>query len=128
MYVQKSNATPYLEPLIVLRFIGPRCKPTRLCLDLMVGQEEVLCDQVPWLTIVMVLLVPLRPEIIVAELSNQKVNILTGVGHGLFPLVLKILLIGKLITVTLQIATRQELQTISIDGPPSIRIRLETLV
>jgi hypothetical protein len=94
----------------------------------MVGQEEVLCDQVPWLTIVMVLLVPLRPEIIVIELSNQKVYILTGVGHGLFPLVLKILLIGKLITVMLQIAKQQELQTIFIDGPPSVRICLETLV
>ncbi len=68
----------------MLRFIGPQCKPTRLCLDLMVGQEEVLCDPVPWLTIVMALLVPLRPEIIVVKLSNQKVNILTGVGHGLF--------------------------------------------
>jgi hypothetical protein len=94
----------------------------------MVGQEEVLCDQVPWLTIVMVLLIPLCPEIIVIKMSNQKVNILTGVGHGLFPLVLKILLIGKLITITLQIAKRQELQTISIDGPPSTRICLETLV
>ncbi len=98
MYIQKSNASPYLEPLIVLCFIGPQRKPTRLCLDLMVGQEEVLCDQVPWLTIVMVLLVPLRLEIIAVKLSNQKVNILTGVGHGLFPLILKILLIGKLIT------------------------------
>ncbi len=100
----------------------------RLCLDLMVGQEEVLCDPVPWLTIVMVLLVPLHPEILVVELSNQKVNILTGVGHGHFPLVLKILLVGKLITVTLQFAKRQELQTISFYGPPSIRIRLKTLV
>ncbi len=44
----------------------------------MVDQEEVLCDQVPWFTMVMVLLVPLRPEIIVVELSNHKVNILTG--------------------------------------------------
>ncbi len=94
----------------------------------MVGQEEVLCDQVPTITIVMVLLVPLCPEIIVVKLSNQKVNILTGVGHGLFPLVLKILLVRKLVTVTLQISTQQELQTISIDGPPSIWIHLETLV
>jgi hypothetical protein len=100
----------------------------RLCLELMVGQEEVLCDPVPWLTIVMVLLIPLRPEIIVVELSNQKVNILTGVGHGLFPLVLKILLVGKLITLTLQFVTQQELQTISICDLPSIRICLETLV
>ncbi len=50
----------------------------------------------------MVLLIPLCPEILVVELSNQKVNILTGVGHSLFSLVLKILLVGKLITVTLQ--------------------------
>ncbi len=85
----------------MLRFIGPWRKPTRLYLDLMVGQEEVLCDPVPWLTIVMVLLIPLCPEIIVVESPNQKSNILTGVGHGLFPLVLKILLIGKLITVML---------------------------
>jgi hypothetical protein len=76
----------------------------------------------------MVLLVPLRPEIIVVELSYQKVNILIGVGHGFFPLVLKILLVGTLITVMLQITTRQELQAISIDGPPSIRIHLKTLV
>ncbi len=74
----------------------------------MVGQEEVLCDPVPWLTIKMVLLFPLRPEIIVVELPNQKVNILAGVGHGLFPLVLKILLVGKLITVMPQFAKRQE--------------------
>jgi hypothetical protein len=70
----------------------------------MVGQEEVLCDPVPWLTIIMVLLVPLCPEILAFKLSNQKVNILTGVGHGCFLHVLKILLIGKLITVTLQFA------------------------
>ncbi len=100
----------------------------RLCLDLMVGQEEVFCDPVPWLTILMVLLVPLCPEIIVVKLPNQIVNILTGVGHGLFPLVLKILLIGKLIMVMPQFAKQQKLQTISIDGPPSARICLETLV
>ena len=94
----------------------------------MVGQAEVLCDPVSWLTIVMVLLVPLRPEILVVKLSNQKVNILTGVGHGLFPFVLKILLFGNLLTVTLQFAKQQELQTISVCGPPSVRIRLETLV
>ncbi len=128
MYIQKSNASPYLEPLIVFRFIGPQRKPTHLCLDLMVGQEEVLCDPVPWLTIVMVLLIPLRPEILVIKLSNQKVNILTGVGHGRFPLILKILLVGKLITVMLQIAKQQELQTISFYGPPSVQICLKTLV
>ncbi len=93
---------------------------TNLCLNLMVGQEEVLCDPVPWLTIVKVLFVNFRPEIIVVELSNQKVNILTGVGHGLSPFVLKILLIGNLLTVMLQFAKRQELQTISVWGPPSI--------
>ncbi len=76
----------------------------------------------------MVLLVPLHPEIIVIELSNQKVNILTGVGHGLFPLVLKILLVGKLIKIMLQIAKQQKLQTISIDGPPSAQICLATFV
>jgi hypothetical protein len=94
----------------------------------MVGQEEVLCDPVPWLTIVMVLLVPLCPEILIVKLSNQKVNILTRVGHGRFSLVLKILLVGKLITVTLRFAMQQELQTISFYGPPSIQICLETLV
>jgi hypothetical protein len=95
----------------------------------MVGQEEVLCDPFPWLTIIKVLLVNLRPEILVIELSNQKVNILiTGVGHGLSPFVLKILLIGNLLTVTLQFVKHQELQTISVCGPPSIRIHLETLV
>jgi hypothetical protein len=94
----------------------------------MVGQEEVLFDQVPWLTVVMVLLVPLRPEIIIVELSNQKVNILTGVDCGLFPLILKILLIRKLIMVTLQIVMRQKLRTISIDGPLSVRIHLKALV
>jgi hypothetical protein len=52
----------------------------------------------------MVLLVPFRPEILVAKLSSQKVNILTRVGHGLFLCVLKILLVGKLITATLQFA------------------------
>ncbi len=76
----------------------------------------------------MVLLVPLRPEILIVELSNQKVNILTGVGHGLFPLILKILLVGKLITITLQIGKQEELQTISIDGPPSTWICLKTIV
>jgi hypothetical protein len=94
----------------------------------MVGQEEVLCDPVPWLTIVKVLLVNLRPEILVVELSNEKVNILTGVGHGLSPFVLKILLIGKLLTATLQFAKQQELQIISVCGPPSIQILLKTLV
>ncbi len=70
----------------------------RLCLDLMVGKEGVLCDPVPWLTIVMVLLIPLCPEILVVKLSNKKVNTLTVVGHGCFPLILKILLIRKLMT------------------------------
>jgi hypothetical protein len=94
----------------------------------MVGQEEVLRDPVPWLTIVKVLLVNFRPEILVVELSNQKVNLLTGVGHGFSPFVLKILIIGNLLTVMLQFAMRQELQTISVCGPPSVRICLETLV
>ncbi len=76
----------------------------------------------------MVLLISLCPEILVVTLSNQKVNILTGVGHGRFPLVLKILLIGKLITVSFQIKKRQELQTVFIYVPPSVRIRLETLL
>ncbi len=76
----------------------------RLCLDLIVGQEEVLGFLVPWQTIVIVLLIRLCPLILVVLLSNQKVNILTGVlGHGRFPLILKILLFGKLIAVTFQI-------------------------
>jgi hypothetical protein len=124
----KIKHSPYLEPLIVLCFIGPQRIPTRLCLDLMVGQEEVLCDPVPWLTIIMVLLVPLRPEILVVKLSNQKVNILTRVGHGRFSLILKILLVRKLIMVMLQFATQQELQTISFYGPPRVQIHLKTLV
>jgi hypothetical protein len=76
----------------------------------------------------MVLLVSLCPEILVVTLSNQKVNILTGVGHGCFPLVLKIVLVGKLIMVTFQIKKQQELQTVFIYVPPSVRIRLKTLV
>ena len=70
----------------------------------------------------------LGPEILVVMLSNQKDNTLTGVGHGRFPLVLKILLAGNLITVTFQIKKQQELQTVFICVPPSVRIRLETLV
>jgi hypothetical protein len=124
----KINTSPYLESLVVLCFIGPQRKPTRLYLNLMVGQKEVLCDPIPWLTIVKVLLVNFQPEILVIELSNQKVDILTGVGHGLSLFVLKILLIGNLLTVTLQFVKQQELQTISVCGPPSIWIHLETLV
>jgi hypothetical protein len=75
----------------------------RLCLDLRVGLEEVLGFLVPWQTIVLVLLVRLCLLILVILLSNQKANILGGVGHGRFPLILKILLFGKLITVTFQI-------------------------
>ncbi len=97
-------------------------------LDLMVGQEVVLCDLVPWPTIVMVLLIPLRPDILVRFLSDQKVHILTIVEHGRSPLLLMILLIGELTTVMLQIAKRQKLQTDCIDGPPSVRICLKTLV
>jgi hypothetical protein len=88
----------------------------RLCLDLIVGQEKVHGFLVLWQTIVIVLLVHLCPLILVVLLSNQKVNILTRVGHGCFPLVLKILLFG------------QELQTVVIYFPPNIRICLETLV
>ncbi len=101
---------------------------TRLCLDLVVAQEEVLGFLVPWQTIVIVLLVPLCPLILIVTLSNQKINILTGVGHGPFPLVLKILLVGKLIMVTFQIKKWQELQTVFIYVPPIVRIRLKTLV
>ncbi len=97
-------------------------------LDLMVGQEVVLCDLVPWPTIVMVLLIPLHPDILVSFLSDQKVHILTVMEHGRSPLLLTILLVGELTTVMLQIAKQQELQTDCIDGPPSIRIRLKTLV
>jgi len=75
----------------------------RLCLDLIVSQEKVLGFLVPWRTIVIVLLVRLCPFILLGLLSNQKADILTIVGHGRFPLVLKILLFGKLITVTFQI-------------------------
>ncbi len=100
----------------------------RLCLDLIVGHEEVLGFLVPWQTIVIVILVRLCPFILVNTLSNQKVNILTGVGHGRFPLVLKILLVRKLITVTFQIKKQQELQTIFIYVPQIVRIRLKTLV
>jgi hypothetical protein len=108
--------------------IGPRCKPMLMRLDLMVGQEVVLCDLVPRPTIVMILLIPLRPDMLISFLSDQKVHILTVVEHGRSPLLLTILLVGELTTVTLQIAKRQELQTNCIDGPPSVRIRLETLV
>ncbi len=73
-------------------------------LDLMVGQEVFLCDLVPWPTIVMVLLIPLRPDFLVSFLSNQKVCILSVVEHGRSQLLLKILLIGELTTVMLQIA------------------------
>jgi hypothetical protein len=61
----------------------------------MVGQEVVLHDPIPRTTVIVVLLVTLCPEILVVALSNQKVNILTGVRHGCFPLILKILLIGR---------------------------------
>ena len=45
-YTEISNASPYLEPAIMLCLIGPRRKPTLMRLDLMVGQEVVLCDLV----------------------------------------------------------------------------------
>ena len=61
----------------------------RLCLDLRVGLEEVLGFLVPWQTIVLVLLVRLCLLILVILLSNQKANILGGVGHSRFPLILK---------------------------------------
>ncbi len=99
-----------------------------LCLDLIVGQAEDLGFLVPWQTIVIVLLVHLCPLILVVKLSNQKINILTGVGHSRFPLVLKILLIGKLITVMFQIKKQQELQTVFTYVPPIVRICLEALV
>ncbi len=126
--MQKSNASPYLELLIVLRFIRPWCKIMRLFLDLIVGHAKVHGFLVPWRTIVIVLLVRLCPLILANLLSNQKLNILTTVGHGHFPLVLKILLFGKLITVTFQIKKWQELQTVVIYFPPIVRICLETLV
>jgi hypothetical protein len=50
-----------------------------LCLDLIVGQEEVLGFLLPLQTIIIVLLVRLCPLILVVTLSNQKVNILGGV-------------------------------------------------
>ena len=52
----------------------------RLCLDLRVGQEEVLGFLVPWQTIVLVLLVRLCLLILVILLSNQKANIHTWEG------------------------------------------------
>ncbi len=97
-------------------------------IDLMVGQEVVLHDPIPWTTVVVVLLVTLCPEILVIALSNQKVNILTGVRHGRFPLVLKILLHRKRTAVTRQIGQQQELQTPVIYGPPIVGIRLKTLI
>ena len=100
---QKSNASPYLE--LDSAPLHRALKHTKVHVpwpdD---SQEEVLCDLVPILIIKIVLLVPLRPEILFVTLSNQKVNILTGAGHGRFPLVLKTILVRKFTTVTLQIA------------------------
>jgi hypothetical protein len=94
----------------------------------MVGQVVVLCDLLPILIVIIVLLVIFFSDILVRFLTNQKINILTFVGNGRSLLLLTILLIGKLITVTLQIAFRQELQALGIHVPPIARIRLETHV
>ena len=78
----------------------------RVGLNLMVGQEVVLCHR----------------------MSDQKINILTFVGSGRSPLLLNVLLVGKLITLTLQIAFQQELQTLGIHIPPIAWIHLKTHV
>ena len=96
----------YLEPTIVLRFIGPRLKITRVCFHLMVGQEVVLRDLLPFFIVVFVLLVIFFSDILVRFLTDVKINILTFVGDNRSPFLLNVLLVGKLITETLQIAFR----------------------
>jgi hypothetical protein len=94
----------------------------------MVGQEVVLRDPSMGLFVVVVFFIPLHPDFIVVKLSNQKVDILTRVTHGLSPLVLKIFLRRKTTAVTRQIGQRQEPQTHFFDIPPGVGVRLETVV
>jgi hypothetical protein len=109
-----DHSTNYLELLIVLHFIRPWRKPMRLCLDLRVGQEEVLGFLVPWQTNVLVLLVHLCLLILVILLSNQKANILGWVGHGRFLLVLKILCCHLLSIITTACGEGQTLLLVNV--------------
>jgi|688.fasta_scaffold370616_1 hypothetical protein len=111
---------------MMLRLFGILRDPTRMSHDLMVGQVVILGDPSPRFFVVVVLFIPLRPNLVVVELSNQKVDILTRVIHGFCPLVLQIFLIRKKTAITRQIGRRQELQTDSIDVAPDVGIRLET--
>jgi hypothetical protein len=86
----------------------------RLCLDLRVGQEEVLGFLVPWQTNVLVLLVHLCLLILVILLSNQKANILGWVGHGRFLLVLKILCCHLLSIITTACGEGQTLLLVNV--------------
>ena len=72
----------------------------------MVGQVVVLRDLLPRLIVIIVLLVSLLPDILVRFLTDVKINILTFVGDNRSPFLLNVLLVGKLITETLQIAFR----------------------
>jgi len=101
---------------MMLRLFGILRDPTRMSHDLMVGQVVILGDPSPRFFVVVVLFIPLRPNLVVVELSNQKVDILTLVIHGFCPLVLKIFLIRKKTAITRQIGRRQELQTDSIEA------------
>ena len=78
----------YPEPIIVLRFIGPCLKPTRVCLNLMVGQEVVPRDLLPRLIVMIVFLIIFISDILVIFLTDQKINILTVVCYGCSPLIL----------------------------------------
>jgi len=110
----------------MLRLFGILRDPTRVSHGLMVGQEVILREPFMGLFVVVVLLILLRPNLVVVELSNQKVDILTRVIHGFCPLVLQIFLVRKKTAITLQIERRQELQADSIDVAPDVGIRLET--
>jgi len=111
---------------MMLPFFGILRDPTLLSHDLMVGQVVILGDPSMGLFVVEVLLIILRPNLVVAELSNQKVDMITRVINGFCPLVLQIFLVRKKTAITLQIERRQELQADFIDVAPDVGIRLET--
>ena len=112
----------------MLRLFGILRDPTRVSLDLMVGQEVILGLPSMGFFVVVVLLIFLPPHLVVVELSNQKCDMLLGVTHGCTPLVLKTFFLRKKTAVTRQIGRLQEPQTDFVDVAPEVGVRLKTRV
>jgi hypothetical protein len=87
--------------------------------ELVIGEVTIPCHPIPMLFMVVILFVPHCPNIVVGEMPDLEVHILTAIGNSLFPLILEISFVWKDNTVALQVVKRQKAQTDCPDTLPA---------